>query len=125
MNALFTTLGIVVVAFIFAAFLVWYNQEPKCEHKYGPPVRTIEGEWKEHKYTMPHAALAGKVFHVYRREVTLRHKCEKCGVLKFTDAYDQKPHESDTAIVPFPPSNWQPEPMPAPLTFEQLEKLNK
>jgi len=124
MNAFLLLLAVIVFALLFVAFLIWHNQEPKCEHRYGAPVIVHEGEWKEHKYTMPHPQLAGKVFHVYRREKTLRQRCEKCGVIRFNDIYDQKPHESDTDVVK-PKPGWTPEPMPEPLTFEQLEKLNK
>lgn len=120
MSPLLLTLAVLAVALVVLAFLLFSNRD-KCKHSFGAPLRCDESEWYEHEYTMPQ--LPGKVFRVYRRDVVLAHRCAHCGKLKFTSAYDQKPHESDT--MHRTPENFVPQPAPAPVDESTMKTLRK
>lgn len=124
MNALFLILFIVgiVLALLLVSIL---KSGQKCPHEFGPPCLVEQSGWYEHKFTMPHEQLRGKVFHVYRRDNFWARRCRHCGELEGSHTYDQKPHESDTNVVPPTPENFQPETAPGGLTDEQIKQLRK
>jgi hypothetical protein len=110
-------ISLILIAATVVAFLLL--RSPRCRHVFSEPERYAQSEWRDEIIT--HPALPGEEIRVYRRDVDFLCHCRKCGQVEHSRGYDTKPHETDP--MHRTPEDFEPEPMPAPLSEEEFRRI--